>query len=307
MQRTLIYIIAISLFALCTSHTRTEDISAARHTLMVADSLAQHVSAEPFADTLALIQAYNTFSTTDYLAEHAKACYYLAGAYKTYGNDSVAFEYYKQAANDFLQTSDSVYYPLTIIELHLLAEQQYNEADNITYLEAIRTLQRELAHSQQQQHSTKGLLRIILAVIFIIIIVAATITIIFLRRQNNRHEAQPLSRDDLERSITTLLDQGKVQQTLNWHDYTQMCRVANAYMFSFVDKLLATNPDLTEQEVRFLTLVMLDLPGKEIADIMNLSPNSISNKKTRTAQKLGTIAASLRETLISITLNSSKQ
>jgi len=40
---------------------------------------------------------------------------------------------------------------------------------------------------------------------------------------------------------------------------------------------------------------------------MNLSQNSISNKKTRTAQKLGTIAANLREQLISITLKTKEK
>jgi DNA-binding CsgD family transcriptional regulator len=74
-----------------------------------------------------------------------------------------------------------------------------------------------------------------------------------------------------------------------------------------VDKLQAEEKQLTEQDVRFLVLVLLDLPAKEIADIMNLSQNSISNKKTRTAQKLGTIVANLRETLISLILKTKEQ
>lgn len=66
-------------------------------------------------------------------------------------------------------------------------------------------------------------------------------------------------------------------------------------------------PHLTEQDVRFLVLVLLNLSAKEIADIMNLSQNSISNKKTRTAQKLGTIAADLRETIIGLILKTDEQ
>ena len=81
----------------------------------------------------------------------------------------------------------------------------------------------------------------------------------------------------------------------------------NAYLYNAIDRLSETGLQLSEQDVRFLVLVLLDLPAKEIADIMNLSQNSISNKKTRTAQKLGTIAADLREKLICLILKSTRQ
>ncbi len=94
---------------------------------------------------------------------------------------------------------------------------------------------------------------------------------------------------------------------LHWDDYKQFCTTANAYLYDAVDKLQAAQPELSEQDIRFCVLVLVDLSAKEIADIMMLSQNSISNKKTRTAQKLGTIAADLREKLISITLKTKEK
>ncbi len=103
------------------------------------------------------------------------------------------------------------------------------------------------------------------------------------------------------------MSQGNIIVTLQWRDYPKFCRTSNAYLYNAIDRLQSVSPQLTEQDIRFLILVLLDLPAKEIASIMSLSQNSISNKKTRTAQKLGTIAADLRETIICIILKTNQK
>jgi DNA-binding CsgD family transcriptional regulator len=130
---------------------------------------------------------------------------------------------------------------------------------------------------------------------------------VFALRHNKTTVINEIKRDDLERNIQLLLSQGNVPATLHWDNYTQFCSTVDAYLYNVTQKLRIVEPQLSEQDIRFCVLVLLDLSAKETAAVMRLSQNSISNKKTRTAQKLGTIAADLRETIIRITLQTLQQ
>ena len=232
----------------------------------------------------------------------AKTYYHLGNAYKIYGQDSLAFASYAQAADLFLMASDSIYYPLSVLEMSLIAEQRYQEDGNATMLLAIRTIQRKMILDNAQNNRWKSLWWVLL----ILLITGIGVVIIIIHRRKPTLIV-PVTRTELERNIELVLSQGNIPATLHWREYEQFCKTANAYLYNIVDKLQAEEKQLSEQDIRFLVLVLLDFPAKEIANTMNLSQNSISNKKTRTAQKLGTIAADLRETLISITLKTTKQ
>ena len=299
MKHLYAYLFAIATIISCT-HVSNGDIRQAEQVLQYADSLAKTTTL--CIDTLGLQQALHVFNEQERVREIARTQYHLGNAYSLLGADSLAFVSFAQAADLFLALSDSVYYPLSILEMSLIAERRYSEDGNATMLQAIRRLQSEMIRDRTEHYRWRWLLWIML----IIIAVCGVVLVYFLRHRKTTIVV-PVSREDLERNIELVLSQGNIAATLHWREYPQFCKTANAYLYNIVDKLQAEEQQLTEQDIRFLILVLLDLPAKEIADIMNLSQNSISNKKTRTAQKLGTIAADLRETIISLILKTKEQ
>lgn len=301
MERACIYSLVFALMTGCTApHDNKADVSSAEAVLTCADSLER--TSTVYADTATLQQALRVFTAHERTQAVAKTHYHLGNAYQALGEDSLAFDSYAQAADLFLVASDSVYYPLSVLEMSLIAERRYNEDGNATMLQAIRTLQRRMIHEKVQNNRRKSLWWLLLLVV---IAGVGTAGVILWRRKPAAGLA--VTREDLERNIELVQSQGNIVVTLHWRDYPEFCRTANAYLYNTVDRLQAASPQLSEQDIRFLILVLLDLPAKEIASIMSLSQNSISNKKTRTAQKLGTIAADLRETIIRITLKTKEK
>ena len=300
MRRTFLYILVFATCIGCSTRVVNESIGNADVTLQLADSLERTTT--PYADTTALQDALRVYIEQEHMPAVAKTYYHLGNAYKIYGQDSLAFASYAQAADLFLMESDSVYYPLSVLEMSLIAERRYQEEGNATMLRAIRTIQRKMILDNAQSNRWKSLWWTML----VVLIAGIGIVMIIIHRRKPALII-PIKRAELERNIELVLSQGNIPATLHWREYDQFCKTANAYLYNIVDKLQAVEDQLSEQDIRFLVLVLLDLPAKEIANIMNLSQNSISNKKTRTAQKLGTTAADLRETLISITLKTTKQ
>lgn len=300
MKRACIYLIIIAAFVGCKTHLTNDDVYKAEMTLHEADSVENTIC--PYADTTALQSALQVFIEQQRPVAIAKTYYHLGNAYKCFYEDSLAFVSFAQASDLFLVLSDSVYYPLSVLEMSLIAERKYKEDGNATMLQAIRNVQRKLILDNAERNRWKSLWWVLLLVI---VSGLGILTVIVKRRKPTI--IVPLTRAELERNIELVLSQGNIPVTLHWRDYEQFCKTANAYLYNIVDKLQAAAQQLSEQDIRFLVLVLLDLPAKEIADIMNLSPNSISNKKTRTAQKLGTIAADLRETIISIIIKTKEK
>ena len=298
MKKNVLLIIIMIATSACVTHVRKTDLRSAERTLCAADSMERAL--QTYADTTALYSAAGVFRSVRNTAQESKAIYYLGKAYLANRRDSMAFVCFSQAADGFLAQSDSIYYPLSVLEMSLIAEREYNESGNATMLQAIRTLQREMIRKQTSSIRKQWILWIAIS---LLIVAIGGVGYVY-RKQSSQ---STVKRKDLERNIQLVHQQGRLTTALGWNDYTQFCNTADAYLYNFTAKLRSVQPQLSEQDVRFLVLVLLDCSGKEIADIMNLSQNSISNKKTRTAQKLGTIAADLRETLISLTLQTLQQ
>lgn len=301
MERACIYSLIFALLVGCAApHVSKEDVRSAETVMARADSLER--TSTVYADTAALQQALAVLGAQERTPAVAKMHYHLGNAYKALGEDSLAFDSYAQAADLFLTASDSVYYPLSVLEMSLIAERKYKEDGNATMLQAIRTLQRKIINDKVQYNRWRSSWWLLL----LIALASAGIAVVVIRRRKPAAGAA-ITREDLERNIELVLSQGNIVVTLQWRDYSKFCRTANAYLYNAADRLQSVSPQLTEQDIRFLILVLLDLPAKEIASIMSLSQNSISNKKTRTAQKLGTIAADLRETIICIILKTNQK
>ena len=300
MKRACIYILIIATVVGCNKSMVKESVSKAEATLHFADSLEK--TTQPYVDTAALQNALQIFIDQERMNAVAKTYYHLGNAYKVHDEDSLAYASYAEAADLFLAASDSLYYPLAVLEMSLIAERLYQTGGNATMLQAIRNVQQKMILDKKENNRWKSLWWVLL----IIIISGVGIVVIIIKRRRPTLVV-PVTRAEVERNIELVLSQGNVAATLHWREYDQFCKTTNAYLYNIVDKLQVEEQQLTEQDVRFLVLVLLDLPAKEIADIMNLSQNSISNKKTRTAQKLGTIAADLRETIISLILKTKEQ
>ena len=300
MRRNCLYLFLLVALVGCSSYVSQDDKYSADATLAYADSLENTIYI--YADTLALQNAVDVYHRTGETVKETKTIYHLGKAYLMYEQDSMATLCLRQAAESFLAQNDSVYYPLSIWELSLISERKNGVGSNTTILHAIRSVQREMIRGKAESNRWKSLWWLLL---LSGLTVGGVLVYVLLKRKGSQENG--FTRDELERNIELILLQGSIKVTLHWHEYSDFCRSANAYFYRVAEKLQKTDAQLSEQDIRFCGLVLLDLPAKEIADIMNLSQNSISNKKTRTAQKLGTNAANLRETIISITLKATKQ
>ena len=104
---------------------------------------------------------------------------------------------------------------------------------------------------------------------------------------------------DLEISCAALRNSSNIKTELDWNNYDSMCAIANSRLCGIVDRLHAY-PKITDNDVRFCILVLLEFSYDDIANILNISPKSISKLKSISAQRLGTTMKDLRKKLIQI-------
>lgn len=114
MRKIVVYIIILCALSACVTYDRTTE-QVAETTLRTADSLENAL--QTYADIIALQDAAETFRAKGQTAKEARVLYHLGKAYLAEQQDSLAFECFSQAANDFLYLSDSIYYPLSVLEL----------------------------------------------------------------------------------------------------------------------------------------------------------------------------------------------
>lgn len=87
---------------------------------------------------------------------------------------------------------------------------------------------------------------------------------------------------DLRRSIAALRHQ--LDSSVEWRDFTTYFEQSNAH---FVGELKRRHPSLTANEVRYLSLVFINLSAKEIALLLNITPEYCKKKKQQVARKMG--------------------
>ena len=117
--------------------------------------------------------------------------------------------------------------------------------------------------------------------------------------ENKRSDYQQQRIKELKVICSNLRKNKNLKKELDWDNYDSMCMVVNARLYGIVDKL-KTNQDLTPNDIRICILVLLELSYDEIANMLNLSPNSIAKLKSLTAHKLGTSMKNLYSKLVQI-------
>ena len=76
----------------------------------------------------------------------------------------------------------------------------------------------------------------------------------------------------------------ELDSTEEWRDFTTYFEQVNA---SFLARLRENHPGLTASELRFLSLVCIHLSGKEIAQLLHITPEYCKKRKQQIARKMG--------------------
>ncbi|QQX75255.1 MULTISPECIES: helix-turn-helix transcriptional regulator [Aequorivita] len=70
----------------------------------------------------------------------------------------------------------------------------------------------------------------------------------------------------------------------SWKDFTQHFEAVN---HGFLEKLKNKHPTLNSNDLRFISYLYMNLSQKEIAAILNISPDACRKRKERIAKKIG--------------------
>lgn len=89
-------------------------------------------------------------------------------------------------------------------------------------------------------------------------------------------------RPELKRTLAALRHQ--LDSTVEWKDFTTYFEQTNG---QFLQQLKHLHPTLTANELRYLSLVYINLSSKEIALLLNITPEYCKKKKQQVASKMG--------------------
>ena len=89
-------------------------------------------------------------------------------------------------------------------------------------------------------------------------------------------------RPELKRTLAALRHQ--LDSTVEWKDFTTYFEQTNE---QFLQRLKHLHPTLTANELRYLSLVYINLSSKEIALLLNITPEYCKKKKQQVARKMG--------------------
>ena len=120
-----------------------------------------------------------------------------------------------------------------------------------------------------------------------------------LQHQQNLHQKNRLM--DIESQCAQLRSVKNLKRALHLSDYNAMKQMINMRFNRLMDKLEA-NTTLTHREIQFCVLVLINIPQKQIAELLVYSETSIKTTKANIAKKMKTSSADLRNHLINMAL-----
>ena len=129
--------------------------------------------------------------------------------------------------------------------------------------------------------------------------------VIFVRTKRKLQQQQNSDRErrirEIEQQCNRLATAKNLKRALHMSDYTAMKRMLNVEFNHLIDKLESLNT-LSQREIQFCILVLLNAPQKQIAQILVYSGKSIKKTKTNIAKKMKITSLDLRKHLIDIIL-----
>jgi len=120
-----------------------------------------------------------------------------------------------------------------------------------------------------------------------------------LNRKQNAHRERQIQ--EIEQQCTMLCASKNLKRALHLSNYPAMKQMINHKFNRLVDRL-ETEYMLKEREIQFCILVLLNVPQKQIAELLVYSERSIKNTKANTAKKMKVTSSNLRNRLIDIIL-----
>ncbi|WP_281766252.1 tetratricopeptide repeat protein [Neptunitalea lumnitzerae] len=88
--------------------------------------------------------------------------------------------------------------------------------------------------------------------------------------------------DELSNSINNL--KSHLKEATKWDEFTSSFENVNT---KFLNRLKQKHPNLNANDIRFLSFIYLNLSYKEIATLLNITPDSCRKRKERVSKKMG--------------------
>ena len=121
-------------------------------------------------------------------------------------------------------------------------------------------------------------------------------TIDILSHRQELHHSEIVA--DMEKSCFLLQKDQDIRTHLHWHNYDEMCKYADRYLYNIVTLLGPYN--LSEKEMRLCILVLLKASTSQMEDLIPYAHSGLGKFKYTTARKLGTTTSKMREFLLNL-------
>lgn len=206
---------------------------------------------------------------------------------------------------------DDLYYILThnnpqagIADVRDLSSERADVQQLIKQRHGQLLLAVQLLDSDSTDGKTPMMLLLVLVIAFICVILGFTAWLIHHQRRLLRLEQsahRQARKQQLEQTIFFLREADDLRAELAWNDYAAFCRQTNNLFHGLTANL--QQQSLNEQDIRICILVLIGLPHRQIADLLNCSPKSIGKLKDITARKLHVRGGQLHTKLESLAIN----
>ena len=113
-----------------------------------------------------------------------------------------------------------------------------------------------------------------------------------------REEQRVQMRCDVEKVCSLIHESDAILTLFQWHNYTQMCNIANQRLYGIVDHLIPFG--LSEKEIRLCILIVLNADTKQMVELIPYSHSGLGKFKYTTAKKLGTQTSNMRVFLLNL-------
>jgi DNA-binding CsgD family transcriptional regulator len=102
-----------------------------------------------------------------------------------------------------------------------------------------------------------------------------------LQEELTKQQDKNISKKKMVSSAIDNLKKSSAQQ--EWHEFQKEFDLVYE---GFIEKLIKTYPDLTRQELKTCALLKLGFSTKEIANVLYITPKSVSNHRHRIRKKI---------------------
>lgn len=153
---------------------------------------------------------------------------------------------------------------------HLIAEKQHREQEALVLLEK-EQLKNEL-DSKNRDLTAKAMY------------IASKNELLEEVIQSLSTNSQIIPNSELRKQISEL--KNHVRKDSYWDSFTAHFEELNR---GFLNRLMLKHPDLTANDIRFLTFNYMNLSNKEMGSLLNITPQSCRKRKERISKKMGVL------------------